>query len=282
MEYELGCKMPMEDWDKLNRVDCFEDTSLIKYVGPFPSTNLMENVSGLTNEQDFASHGADFFVALSQASPKPLYQYRSLLDFGCGCGRFARMLKGHPGKISGCDIDGRHVEWINQNLPYMDAKTSKVYPPVPFEENEFEAIVSISIFTHLTEKSQDEFLGELYRICSPNGILFLTVHGEQAFTRAKNETPIWDMLSVDQALFDNAAEQFLDGKHMFIRQEGHLTVEDNSNDLSKVISDPFEYGIAFTPELYIRSHWTNWFDVINYKSGGIHDFQDIVVLTPKK
>lgn len=281
MNYNLGCQLPIQDWVKLNRVECFNSGVLMKHVAPLPPVCLMENVSGLKNDQHFASHGADIFIALTDASPVPLHHYKSILDFGCGCGRFARMLKGHPGKVSGCDIDKRHVEWINHNLHYMEAKLSTVHPPIPFEDGEFEAVVSISIFTHLNEKSQDEFLAELSRICKLGGTLFLTVHGERALNRAKEETPIWEMLSIDQEQFDNAYEQFVNGEHAFIRQNGHLTTVDSCNDPGKVISELFEYGITFTPESYIRSRWTNWFDVIDIISGGIHNFQDIIVLTPR-
>ncbi|MGH8105730.1 MAG: class I SAM-dependent methyltransferase, partial [Arenimonas sp.] len=157
--------MPFDDWILLNRTKAFSETTLRRYVSPFPPPELMANVSGLQNEKDFAAHGTDIYSALTRASLKPLNEYESILDFGCGCGRLARMFKGHPNKIAGCDIDARHVEWINKNLPFMDAKVSKVAPPIPYQDNEFEAIISISIFSHLTERSQDQFLAELHRVC---------------------------------------------------------------------------------------------------------------------
>src|SRR5687768_6818293 len=159
--YELGCRMPVADWVSLNRTGVFRDPTLRKYVSPFPPRKLMQNVSGLFEEQDFASHGADFYLALSAASPKPLSEFRSILDFGCGCGRLARMFKGHPFRIEGCDIDPRHVARVNASLDFMRAKVSSVEPPLPYGDNEFEAVTSISIFTHLSERSQDQFLPEL-------------------------------------------------------------------------------------------------------------------------
>jgi SAM-dependent methyltransferase len=103
--YQQGCQMPLEEWIWLNRSGIFEDPELRRYVAAFPPSDLMENVCGLRSEQDFASHGADLFVAISKASPKPLTEYGHILDFGCGCGRLARMFKGHPHRVSGCDID---------------------------------------------------------------------------------------------------------------------------------------------------------------------------------
>lgn len=279
IDYELGCRMPVKDWIWLNRTGVFEEPSLMKYVSPFPPPQLMQNVSGLTSEKDFASHGGDIYTALSAASPKPLSEYDGILDFGCGCGRLARMFKGHPYKVSGCDIDRRHIEWVNQKLTHVSAAVSSVHPPIPYADNEFEAIISISIFTHLNEKSQDEFLSELHRVCRPGGYLFLTVHGEQALSRAINEKSIRDMISVDEDRFQKARSEFAKGRHAFILQHGHLTTTDGKHSL---INEPFEYGITFIPEQYVRAHWSRWFDVLDYRHGAIHSFQDIVVLAPKK
>jgi len=239
------------------------------------------------NESDFASHGADLYLAFWEASPKPLIGYRSLLDFGCGCGRLARMFKGHPHKVAGCDIDWRHVQWMKKNLQYMDAMLSSVHPPLPYSDKEFDAIVSISIFTHLNENAQDEFLEELHRICCEHGHLFLTVHGAQALHRAKTETRIRDMIAVEDEGFQRACREFDQGLHAFILQDGHLTTVHScvtldsklSND--KVIQQPYEYGITFIPESYIRRHWGQWFHVVDYLHGAIHSFQDMVVLRPK-
>ncbi len=281
----MGCHMPFEDWLALNRTWIFDHPELMSVVAPFPPETLMTNTSGLTERRDFAAHGTDIYRALWDASDRPLNAYSSILDFGCGCGRLARMFSGHKGKVQGCDIDARHVEWINDNLSFMQAKISRVVPPIPFVDDECDAVISISIFTHLTEASQDAFLAELHRVCQPNGRLFLTVHGERALDRANREPHIRAMLDMDEARFQEAQRQINAGGHGFILQFGHLTttaVPGGAVDQGKAVSEPFEYGIAFTPEAYVRKHWSQWFDVLDYRSGGIHDFQDIVVLQPLK
>jgi SAM-dependent methyltransferase len=246
----------------------------------------MQNTTGLTSDADFASHGSDFWLAFSAASSKPLSDCASILDFGCGCGRFARMFKGHRGHIAGCDIDRRHVEWCSAALKFMATKLSNVYPPIPFEDNEFEAVISISIFTHLNESSQDIFLRELARVCRPGGFLFLTVHGERALARALAEPQIKAMLDMEESRFQVARKKFSDNEYAFVLQQGHLTTAGLTSTermrSNKAISDRFEYGITFIPEGYLRSHWGNWFEVTDYRPGALHDFQDIVVLTPKK
>ena len=285
-DYALGCRMPLAQWIQLNRIDVFDDPSMLQHVSPFPPRDLMQNVSGLVSDRDFASHGADFFIALSEASPKQLSEYRSILDFGCGCGRLARYFKGHPFQVSGCDIDHRHVDWIAQSLDFMSARLSSVRPPIPYADDEFEAVISISIFTHLNEHSQDEFLAELARVTAPGGHVFLTVHGERALERARTEPAIRSMIDVPDKPFAAAQADFAAGRHAFILQHGHLTTIDPKGvargGKEKLVDSGFEYGITFIPEGYVHGHWARWFDIVDHRKGALQDFQDLIVLRPKR
>lgn len=306
INWELGCCLPFDEWAWLNSTGVFEDPSLRRYVAPFPPTDLMYNVSGLESENDFAKHGVDIYQALEEASPKAIAEFESILDFGCGCGRLARMFKGHPHRVTGCDVDDRHIGWLSENLNYMSSVLTKTEPPLPFDDNEFDTVISISVFTHLSEKSQRNFLAELYRITKPQGYLFLTIHGSRAMERAKKEERIYEMLALERLSFERACEKFSKDRYAFILQHGHLTKiavpqqdkDKNSNDnllsnLYKRITGRREkncnlrernyyYGITFIPENYLGIVWKNFFEIIAIREGAIHDFQDIVVLTPKK
>lgn len=262
---EMGMKMPTDEWLLLNE-RVFQRPELMEYVAPFPPAHLMQNVSGLTSNADFALHGITIYKAVQDASPKPLTEYTSILDFGCGCGRLDRMFKGHPGKITGCDVDARHVEWVNQSLSYMSAVNTQPNAPLPFPDASFDAVISISVFTHLNESSQRLYLDELSRVSAPGAYLFLTNHGERAMERALTEDRIFEMLAIPAEGLQAAAEGMRQGRHNFIIQPtGHLTTAD------------YEYGITFIPAKYIREVWTEYFDIVNIVSGAIHDFQDIIV-----
>jgi SAM-dependent methyltransferase len=170
----------------------------------------------------------------------------------------------------------------------MKAELTSVRPPLPYGADAFDAIISISVFTHLNEKSQLEFLAELHRICRPGGRLFLTVHGARALERAVQEQAIRDMINVDEVLFQKARKTFACGEHAFILQSGHLTNTQRRPSLRelvfgrKLVKEPFEYGITFIPEPYVRKRWIDWFEITDHLPGAIHSFQDIVVLTPRK
>jgi SAM-dependent methyltransferase len=294
IDYRLGCRMPIEQWLWLNRTGIFERPELREYACVFPPVDLMHNVSGLQDVRDFAKHGTDLFAAVSEASPRPLTEYGHILDFGCGSGRLARLFKGHPGKLSGCDIDRRHVAFVNEHLGFMEAKVSGVHPPLPFAENEFDGVIAISVFTHLDESSQDEFLADLWRVSGPGAYLFLTVHGARALARAEQEQRVWALLGIEHPQFAAAKKKFTAEEHAFILQHGHLTVERPARWWlpwlrsvpnaagSALLNEPYRYGITFVPESYVREHWSRWFIVTSYRHAAIHDFQDMVVLQPRK
>jgi hypothetical protein len=98
----------------------------------------------------------------------------------------------------------------------------------------------------------------------------ITIHGDRAWQRSKTEPKIRSMIAVSDDGFERAAERFRDGRHAFIKQNGHLT------------SKAYEYGITFVPTQHLHARWSKWFDIREVRQGAIHDWQNIVALSPKK
>lgn len=264
---EQGISGDLESWLHLNLVEAFQSEEAAGRVSAFPPEELMHNTSGLTSEKDFASHGVDFIRALAAVSPRPLHEYEAILDFGMGVGRIARLFKGFEGRYVGVDIDPRHLEWVASNLPHVEAVQSKTQRPIPLGRDTFDAVISISVFSHLNESDHRFYLSELARVTRPGAFLFLSIHGDRALHRAATEPKIFEMLAIPEERVVAAQECFANGKgYDFVRQEGHLT------------DDDYEYGITFISERYIQSVWSDWFDVVALAKGALHDFQDIVVL----
>lgn len=236
-------------------------------LAALPPSDLMQITTGLTEPLHFAQHGVHFVEQLQAASPRHLANYHSILDFGCGVGRLARLFKGFKGKYTGVDVDARTVKWVREALPHVSAYLSTPRQSLPFAAGSFDCIISISVFTHMTEADQRFYLDELLRVSQPGAILLLTVHGKRALHRALTEEFVFNLVWCPRdELY--AAQSSLDtgSGYKFILQRGHLT------------SDTYDYGITFMAHDYINRVWAEYFDVIGINEGAIHDFQDIVVL----
>jgi SAM-dependent methyltransferase len=264
--FRNGISGNLVDWIVFNRDLAFYSPQALALVAPFPPTELMQNVSGLTVPKDFAAHGCDILEALTIASPTPINELTNILDFGVGVGRLARMFKGFRGKYTGIDVDARHVEWVSSALDYVTGIVTKPKQALPLTDKYFDCIISISVFTHMNEHDQFFYLKELARVAQAGSSLFLTVHGERALQRAETESQIFQMLSVKRSEITETRHHFLSEGFNFILQQGHLT------------SSNYDYGITFISENYIEREWSKYFDVVQIFSGAIHDFQDIVLL----
>ena len=256
----------LEQWLRVN--ESFSEKDLDSdLVAKFPPEPLIHRVSGLSDRHDFAKHGCDLFRALSQASPIALHRFASVIDFGVGSGRLARMFKGFKGRYIGIDIDHQLVEWVGQNLPWVTPLPSVPRQPLELPDQVADCVISVSVFTHMNEKDSAMYLAELRRVTRDDAYLFLTVHGERALARALCEQRIASMLSIPEDEILSASRAFEATGFHFARQHiGHLT------------TDAYDYGITFISDKYIHSLWAKHFTVKRVVPGAIHDFQDIVVL----
>jgi SAM-dependent methyltransferase len=161
-----------------------------KYQLPVPPENLRLRVHGTSDEVTFLSHGAQLASGIQQllaAHGLRFDSFTRILDFGCGCGRVLRFFEDRPSscKLFGTDIDSEAIQWCNGNLASLATfATNRDQPPLGYENNYFDFIYSISVFTHLPEALQFLWLEELRRISKPSAVLLLTVHGERLFRKA--------------------------------------------------------------------------------------------------
>ncbi len=159
-----------------------------------------------------------------------------ILDWGCGPGRTIRHFPVllPDSEIFGSDYNSQYIDWCQKELKGVTFKSNMLSPPLKFEDNYFDVIYGISIFTHLSEEKHYEWVREFSRVLKTGGVLYVTTHG----------SPFRCKLSeADKNTFDK-------GNLVFSKKtkEGHRTF------------------VAFHPEVFMRELFSD-FEVVEYVSG---------------
>lgn len=224
---------------------------------PLPDGARIKRVHGAADEAAFCLVGYSNFRTiarvLEQTVQRPLSSFSHVLDWGCGSGRLLRYLLSVEGlRVTGADIDADNITWCRNHLPgtYVDLP---LHPPSPLPDGEFDLAIGLSIFTHLTEITQFEWLGELRRVTKPGAILLMSIHGPTVNSMGK------------QASFCELIEKvgFIDG---------------HSHDLDDVLEDKTYYRTTHHSHGYVRREWSRYFEVIDILPACIGNVQDLVVL----
>ena len=108
----------------------------------------------------------------------------SLLDFGCGCGRIMRHWHDlAETSLHGTDLDTRLIDWCRRELGFADFAVNQLAPPTRYGDEQFALVYAFSVFTHMPEALQLDWIDELRRIISPGGHLLITTHGSAFLDR---------------------------------------------------------------------------------------------------
>jgi SAM-dependent methyltransferase len=180
----------------------------------------------------------------------------TLLDFACGPGRVAAELKALVPEcaIFGCDVDNEAIQWAHRNLSSIGIfAVNEGTPPTSFESGFFDAIYSISLFTHLNEEPQNRWLEELRRLVRQGGIVIATVHGTRALASCTRE-------------------------ELNKLQSTGFLYRVGSVGCFKLDGLPDDYQTTFHSREYVERVWGKWFAVETYIEGGLDGHQDLVVL----
>lgn len=222
-----------------------------------PPPALRKRVHGSSEAWSFAEIGricAFDIAAALDAEKVQLKDGSRVLDFGAGCGRVAMWLNQlFPNvSITGTDIDPEAIAWAQGNLAAVGKfDVNPTSPPMRYADGQFDFIYSISVFTHLPEAMQFDWLKELRRITKPGGILFLTTHGSH--------------LMLEHPNFGNLA------KAEFITKGFHYQVGNGTDGL------PDFYQDAYHSDRYIKERWSEFFKIRRIIKRGMNGHQDIVV-----
>ena len=103
----------------------------------------------------------------------------AVLDFGCGTGRLLQHFRQIEGlRIVGADVNPNMTAWCAKNISGIEFHNNSLEPPLDFaEDNSFDLVYALSVFTHIPIELQRPWLAEMRRILRPGGFLLCTMFG---------------------------------------------------------------------------------------------------------
>lgn len=186
-----------------------------------------------------------------------------IIDWGCGCARVSRhYFDLCDAKVIGLDVDEKVINWCQNNLPNGEWHTIDLSPPCNIPDNSADLIVGHSVFTHLGEVEQFQWLNELARLVKPGGLVMVTILGAYA--------PLLEPISANE-------EEYLK-EHGFI----HPTDKKKESDKNPIFVKTgggypsYHKGVFHTHD-YINTKWSEFFNVLGIIEG-FADHQALVIL----
>jgi SAM-dependent methyltransferase len=149
---------------------------------PIPPARLQLKTIGRVDAGYFLDSGAwnaSVLRARVAAAGRDVESMDDILDFGCGCGRVVRWWTDLPRPLlNGCDFDPELVAWCRAHLPFASFRVNDLEPPLPYEDESFDLVYSISVLTHLPLAIQQAWAKELSRVLKPGGLALVTLMGD--------------------------------------------------------------------------------------------------------
>ncbi len=224
---------------------------------------------------DFIRAGRNCAEPLVQAVRdlgRPFDEFERVLDFGCGSGRVLQHLYGRfECTFYGCDVDEAPVRWAERSFPEAVFEVNEFAPPLPFPPRFFDMVFSVSVFTHLDEEAQFDWLDEVHRVLKPGGLALLSVRGKHGLRKRLSGEA--ELTPTHRAALE--AEKNL--------EEAGFTFQDylfgnEGADSFRRRGITGKWGLAAHSEEYIRREWGRLFRVVDVRPGVVDDIQDLVLL----
>jgi SAM-dependent methyltransferase len=215
-------------------------------VQPLPPESVQTRLTGSSGANSL-THGFNQYrimKGLAERAGLSLRHARRILDFGSGYARISRFFQKDAPDASfvGVDVDQGLVDWSGTHLSFGDWQIVPSLPPTTLPGGECSLIVSFSVFTHLSEASQQAWLEELHRWLEPGGVAVVTLWTHPSTSREYHLPHFPE--------YERLIEEFEAGRFCY------------SNLRYSRMST---YGEAFVPRAHVERTWTRLFDIVEWR-----------------
>jgi SAM-dependent methyltransferase len=187
------------------------------------------------------------------------------LDFGSSSGRVVRVLAAAYPEVEwhGADAIPEAIGWARENLPGIAFEHSPERPPLSYEDESFDFVFAISIWSHFAEPAAVAWLEEMRRIIRPGGLLAFTAAG-------------WWNVAYDYESGGRGTEQLSEALTALYRR-GFWFADDFRERGDHGITSPDWGNVYTTPDWFIARATPYW-RLALFAPGRIEDVQDLYVL----
>ncbi len=228
----------------------------------FPDKDLQVRFTGSSYET-VLEEASEFYIYLKDIASlhgKLIEKNTKVHDFGCGWGRFLRFFMKDVNKenIYGSDIMPLAIETCKECGFDVNLNLTNTGEPLPYSDNFFDVQIAYSVFTHLPEEVHLHWMKELARTTSPGGIVVVTLEPKFFLDRIKHsdaepENIFLQGLAKFAPDIDQFIENFNKGEFIYLPTGG-------GDNLTADI-----YGEAIVPLPFIEKHWSEYFEIIEYR-----------------
>lgn len=146
-----------------------------------PPRDFIRYTCGTDDVAEFHRSGLEVYTMFNLAAlryaGRGLYDFKSILDFGCGAGRIMQFLPSGPA-VYGCDVNPLLAAYTGKTFPTATIHANAFAPPLAYADELFDLVYAFSVFSHLPEELEQEWLRELSRVGAPGCTYLITIHGD--------------------------------------------------------------------------------------------------------
>ncbi|MEJ0102858.1 MAG: class I SAM-dependent methyltransferase [Bacteroidota bacterium] len=262
----VGQYITQQHYTDISKLNLDDDVSTYLKRDSYPIP-LTEDREGYFDDRhyDFWLDGLSEFLKIKRNCERASVIFEAntkILDFGCATGRVLRHFALQSiVECWGCDINENHVIWCNRYLPpSVKVFQNSSLPHLMIEENFFDVIYCLSVFTHI-ETFETSWLCEIRRVLKKGGIAYVTIHDETSW---ENMPKDW---GVGYALTNHPEfqEKWL--------KEGFP----NEKFVSRWQADKSYSSNVFYKIDYIRNVWGKFFNILDIIPMG-SNYQTVLIL----
>jgi SAM-dependent methyltransferase len=149
---------------------------------PVPPPMVLYDIQGNCDLFGYYLSGKEHAYEISKiiVAERPK-QSLKILEWGCGPARVLQHLNASDGsfwELWGSDYNTCSIAWSQKNFLDIHFMFNGLEPPITVENEFFDVIYCISVFTHLSEMRHYQWIEEIHRLLKPGGLFIGTFHGE--------------------------------------------------------------------------------------------------------